>query len=451
MSKIKLNLGQERLYFLNTSLGPNAAYNLPLAYEIKGSLSFSTLKDSIQKLGEKHPILRTRLQCDEDAFYFKVTDETLFLDYDRLEYSEVHHHIQKIATQPFDLLQDSPARFKLIEVSKGHFFLCITLHHIIGDAQSLRCILSDIANFYSQNDKDFPIDPIWGDMNAGKDYKQEDLTWWAERISPHSLQIAHDFQRPAEFTFQGDAIKFSIGEGYEKEIKTFCKELRVTENIFFLSLFAFLLKYYGQEKDLNIGIPFSFRSEEQKNALGFFINTLPLPIKMSSTSHISEWIKDLQLFFWEALEKASVPFSEIAATIKKVRDLSRTPVYQTMFLYQTFTVEDFSLPDLETKYFFSNLKCTQCDLLLSIEKTQHGWSCFFEYNTDIWQSSSIELMVEKYQTILKHVLKDYNSPFSSQKIFITLRTRKFGKLAGWRPCLYSKSINAIEARGFFYS
>lgn len=448
MTGIKLNAGQERLYFISQSFATQSAYNLPLTYEIKGALDVAKLIDAIKKLGEKHPILLSKIAQSDIGLYFEPINAQLELIHQRVSLEETENLIKVSISQNFDLQNSCASRFLLLQISESHFILCITLHHIISDGRSMHVLLSDIVKYYrDKKNQDFE-EKIEAQYKPQYSFKDVDTSWWKKNVTTKNLDLPTDFQRPPQFGYTGDSMRFLLPQSYEPKIKNLCKKIRISENILFLSVFAFLLKNQGQETDFNVGIPFSFRSSAENEDIGFFINTLPLRIKVEEISSIKEWMIDLQFFFLDALENASVPFSDIVAALNIDRDPSRTPVYQSMFVYQRDSLDDFKLPHLDIKALFISVGGAQCDLLLSIEKSQNGWPCFFEYNTDIWESSTISLMIEKYISILGSILDNFDTKFNEIKFISDGELRK---IISWQkgPPSFSSSLSKIMRAGGF--
>ncbi|MCJ8272741.1 MAG: condensation domain-containing protein, partial [Psychrosphaera sp.] len=55
---LTLSFAQQRLWFLAQLEGPSATYNMPMAYEIKGSLDITVLENTLATLVERQQCLR---------------------------------------------------------------------------------------------------------------------------------------------------------------------------------------------------------------------------------------------------------------------------------------------------------------------------------------------------------------------------------------------------------
>src|SRR5581483_8742469 len=59
---LPLSYAQQRLWFVQQYLGPNAVYNMPLALRLRGEVSETALVQSLEELQRRHESLRTRFE-----------------------------------------------------------------------------------------------------------------------------------------------------------------------------------------------------------------------------------------------------------------------------------------------------------------------------------------------------------------------------------------------------
>ena len=91
----------------------------------------------------------------------KIENGETFLVYDKNKEIDVeiintdtngYESIKNNFIKPFDLLEDTLVRVKIIKTEKGCYVL-FDSHHIIFDGSSIECIINEIKDVYNENIK----------------------------------------------------------------------------------------------------------------------------------------------------------------------------------------------------------------------------------------------------------------------------------------------------------
>jgi non-ribosomal peptide synthetase component F len=102
-----------------------------------------------------------------------------------------------------------------------------------------------------------------------------------------------------------------------------------------LAIFKMLLAKYSSQNDITIGTSTAGRLQSSsENLIGFFINSLALRTQIKSNQSFKQLLTDVKQTVLEAMEHQDAPFEKIVEALAIKRDLSRSPIYQVLFVYQ---------------------------------------------------------------------------------------------------------------------
>jgi len=138
---VELSFGQQRLWFLAQLESGSAAYNVPRAWRIRGTVNLSALKLSLDQLIRRHEALRTTFPAEvgnpcqvinpPQPARLDVVDLRSFRSSERE--SELEHRILDETQRPFDLAAGPVLRAALFQIDQNEYVFVLTLHHIACD------------------------------------------------------------------------------------------------------------------------------------------------------------------------------------------------------------------------------------------------------------------------------------------------------------------------------
>ena len=150
-SQFPLSFAQQRLWFLDQLEPGNAFYNMPTIIRLAGQLDVVALEKSVTYLIERHESLRTTIDTDENGEPVQVIHPPSFftLLVTVVEHEEMAEQLaQEETTRPFNLSAESLVRVRLLKISETDHRLLLTMHHIIGDGQSLAILVEELTHAY---------------------------------------------------------------------------------------------------------------------------------------------------------------------------------------------------------------------------------------------------------------------------------------------------------------
>jgi amino acid adenylation domain-containing protein len=423
--ELPLSFAQQRLWFLHQLEPDSAAYNLPKTVRLRGKLNIAALKGSLREVMRRHEILRTNLAIKNGKpVQIIACDPAINLpviDLQELPETQREAEALQLATieaqRPFDLANDSLIRGTLVKLDEEDYLLVLTLHHIISDGWSTAVLIREVATLYQAfcNGKPSPLPElpiqyadfaIW-QQEWSKEYLQHQLTYWKQQLSGDLpiLKLPCDRPRLAVQTFNGSTRSLQLSANLSELLKNLSQQQGVTLFMTLLAAFKTLLHRYTGQEDILVGSPIANRDRQEiEQLIGFFVNTLVLRTNLEGNPSFQELLKRVREVALGAYAHQNLPFEKLVDSLQPQRDLSHTPLFQVMFVLQNAPTTPLELPDLTLKPLEITSKTAKFDLTLYVEEADTGLIVNLEYNTDLFDASTINRMLGHYQRLLESIV-----------------------------------------------
>jgi amino acid adenylation domain-containing protein len=421
--KLPLSYAQQRLWFLDQLDGGSSAYNLPAVVQLCGPLDCKALEAAFQEIVRRHEALRTNfVNIDGDGE--QVIREQAHLPLPLTDLShlakdeqerELKRLIAKETQRPFQLAFDLLVRAALYKLAANEHVLVLTMHHIVSDAWSMGVLLKEVSALYAAFAKgeasplpelriQYADFAIWQRSWLQGDVLNEQINYWKEQLKGEIpvLELPTDRPRPPVQTYDGATRTFALSKELSDKLHRFSQEAGST---LFMTLFAafntLLYRYSGQE-DIIVGTPIANRHHrEVEELIGFFVNTLALRTDLSGNPTFRELVLRVKTTALGAYAHQDLPFELLIDELKLERDMSRHPLFQVLFVLQNAPLSDLRAGDLTLRPLPLEQSTAKFDLLLSMMETEQGITAQFEYNTDLFDSSTIDRMTAHFTALLE--------------------------------------------------
>ncbi|MGI8636557.1 MAG: condensation domain-containing protein, partial [Segetibacter sp.] len=349
---IPLSFSQERLWFIDKLEG-SVQYHVPFVLDLKGVVDTEALEYTLRSIVNRHEVLRTVFKehdgqvyqyvKDKDQWQLRITDNRT----DQRDVAALQQHIQQLIAAPFDLANDDVLRAHLISLSHQQNVLVITIHHIASDGWSLSIIAKELAEFYSSYKKQIEarVAPLkiqyahyalWQRKYLEGKILDSKLEYWKQKLAGVApLQLPTDYQRPAVQSGRGALMSFTINKSLSEKLEGLRKQQDATLFMTLLSAFKVLLYRYTGQNDICVGSAIAGRQQQEvEDLVGFFVNTLALRTEISGKNSFVDLLQHVRATTLEAYNHQEAPFEKVVEAVVKERDLSRTPLFQVMFVLQ---------------------------------------------------------------------------------------------------------------------
>ncbi|OYD86824.1 non-ribosomal peptide synthetase, partial [Nostoc sp. 'Peltigera membranacea cyanobiont' 213] len=155
---------------------------------------------------------------------------------------------------------------------------------------------------------------------------------------------------------------------------------------------------------------------EIEGLIGFFVNTLVMRTDLSLNPSFNELLPRIREMALSAYAHQDLPFEMLVEALQPERDMSHTPLFQVMFALQNAPMSEIELTGLTVSSLPIESSTAKFDLTLSMESTTTGLVGGWEYNTDLFDSSTIERMTGHFVTLLEAIVANPNERISQLPI-----------------------------------
>ncbi|MBD2344921.1 amino acid adenylation domain-containing protein [Anabaena subtropica FACHB-260] len=135
-----------------------------------------------------------------------------------------------------------------------------------------------------------------------------------------------------------------------------------------------------------------------------FVNTLVLRTDFTGNPTFRELLRRVREKTLEAYAHQDIPFDLLVEELQPQRNLSHAPLFQVMFILQNTPMSALELSGLTLNFRENNANTAMFDLTLDMKETEGGLVGTLEYNTDLFDDTTITRMVEHLQTLFKGIV-----------------------------------------------
>lgn len=409
-----LSFSQQRLWFIDqfnstpsqtqsahqesaqTEPANKAMYNLFFALRFGHNINVERFTQAINRIVQKHPILRTRYveqngtgrQVINPFTPFDIAVNEQFENSELSEPELLNALDQQMKTEAhvcFDLTHDQRLiRVQLVRLPgsmQGDYLGFFTVHHIAFDAVSNVVFLRELNQFYSNPVENIHQDTLnqnalhqdtlnqnagstsvkfhhyaeWQQQWAQSQAFQRQAQYWRQQLNnaPTSLNLATSFKRSAALTHRGAQVSLALPGELSQQIRHLTQQTGSTLYMVMLAAFNLLLSRYApanidnNSTDICIGTSVANRSrKELQQALGFFVNTLVMRNQVNPQQSFNDLLQAVKSTAADAFDHQDLPFDKLIELLDIQRQDNLSPLFQVMFVLNN-ALDDLSL-DLGT-------------------------------------------------------------------------------------------------------
>ena len=406
---------QKRLYLINLMEGKNTSYNMPAVIEILGYLDGVRLEEAFKKLIERHESLRTTFEFMDGQPVQKIHPQADFqMDYLELEAADIPQKIKEFVT-PFDFTKAPLIRAGLIKVSESRHILIYDMHHIISDGISMNIIIREFICLYTGKQlpelrvryKDFSA---WQNQRLETDTLKKQQQYWLEVFTGEIplLNMPTDYQRPSVQSFEGSSLDFELDKELAEGLANLAAKTGTTLYMVLLAAYNILLSKYSGQEGIVVGTPIAGRRHSDlENIVGMFVNTLAMRNYPEGSKPFIQFLEEVKGNSLKAYENQDYQFEQLVEMLDLKRDLSRNPLFDTMFSLQNMEMSEVHIEGLDFKPCAFDREVSQFDLTLDAVEENETIAFSLGYCTKLFRKETMERFAGHYVNLLRAITKDY--------------------------------------------
>ncbi len=424
-SPCELSYAQELLWLLSQVFDDGVAYNAPGAFHLEGPLDLELLRGALDALQDRHEVLRTTYSVIDGRPMQIIGDgkpvELNVVDLSGLSADERSAAAQQVLADEsryrFDLVNGPVMRTTVILLGKDEHIVMLNMHHIATDGYSRTTLYRDLTALYEsaraasraslpELSIQYADYSVWQREWLDRGIADAQLEYWKQKLAgaPSRLDLPADFPRPPVRSYIGDHISMMHPVDTREGLRSAARRGDTTLFVSLLAVYATLLGRYAGQDDIVIGTPFAGRNRTELDGMvGYFINPLALRIDLSGDPTFRELIERSRETTLQAFAHADVPYEMVVRATNPQRDLSQTPVFQTLIVLHN--------PAWQTdrpKFQPQGIRCTEIshekgwakfDLLLGMSERTTGLNTTWEYSTELFKPATVARMMEHFRTL----------------------------------------------------
>ena len=301
-------------------------------------------------------------------------------------------------------LADQPAfRAALIRIGEDQHRFVLTNHHIVMDGWSLPIVLQEVfASYYGQRlppaapyrrfvtwlagrDRD-AASTAWGEVLAGFDTPT--LVGPPDRLGLGRRSVA----------------SFRVPEQTTRAVSELARSSHTTVNIVLQGAYAQLLCSLTGRHDVVFGTTVSGRPTEVPGAdtmVGLFINTVPVRANITSATTTTDLLDQLRNDHNHTLEHQHLALSELH------RITGHEQLFNTVFVYENYPLDTAALSSSDGLVVteFTHREYNHYPLAIQALPGSE-LSLRVEFDTDVFDTASIETLIERFNRVLAAMTAD---------------------------------------------
>lgn len=389
--------------------------------EIETGFDIDRLNKSLNKVIERHPMLRAVIEddgtqhiLDEDMkFNIEVIDISSLDDYEKNkvieeEREKMSHHVFKADIWPL-------IGVTALKLSEEKIYLYIGFDMLIADGSSLQIIGSDWITYYKDLNANLPkLDITFRDYMLGLDkFKnskvyEEDKKYWLNKLE--------NFPEAPKLAYKVDPIEVMkphferLSKIYKKDewqkLKEVAKNLNVSPSSLLCTAFAEVLAYWSNQYRFAINFTvfnrYPFHKDVEK-IVGDFTSVMLIEIALKNEESFFERVKGVQKEVLSALEHRHYDGVKFIRKIAARDDKIGEPVMPIVFTSMLFNGENDPWSEFgEVKMGLSQTP----QVYLDHQAGEIGGQLVinWDYVKELFEENVINNMFEQYTGILEYLI-----------------------------------------------
>lgn len=424
---------QERMWILNR-VGAGSAYHIAGGLRFLGPVDLAALRQAFGQVLRRHPALRTTfgnaaepstgsatLRCHVQPW---VEPELELVDVsgEPDPAAALARHGAALVEQPFDLDQQWPVRAALLRLSDADHALLMVFHHIAVDGASVRTISAELEAGYEAAVTGEPSVPAPAPVALldplDDEIVERDARFWNEALREvPDLELATDRPRGPVPSFAGGWLPLSLPAELTERVRALAEESHATPFMVLLAGYATLLAGYSGQDRLVVGSPVSRRGPATQGAVGYLIDTLPIPLRVPAEQSFRQLLAGVRQQCLAGYRHSGVPFERIVAERAEASGGRPDALIRALLAFDTETVGPWNQRGILATPFELPVAGAQCDLAVYLSADgRGGYTGHLSYATALFDLPTARRLAAGLVEVLRSVTEQPDQPVSTARL-----------------------------------
>ncbi|WP_460135958.1 non-ribosomal peptide synthetase [Pseudomonas sp. S1_E04] len=423
-----LSSAQQRVWLMQQLDLADSSFNMSSNVRLRGPLDTQALERALQRLVERHAILRTTYHQRGGEPYQRIHGQ-LSVPLQVTASSDAQWPVaaRGIALQPFDLVGEAPLRAVLYRLGEQDHVLQLVMHHIASDGWSGAVLVDELIQGYEAYSAGM-LPPrhelaiqyvdyaVWQGSAAVQLRQREGLAFWRQTLAgiPAHVPLPFDWPRPERDSGAGAALDFQLSAATVSRLKAFAQASGTSPFMLLLTCYAAVLQRETQGRDLVIGTDVANRDHPATEALiGFFVNLLALRIHLQPELSFREQALQVREVCLQAFAWQDTPFERVVECLELPRVAGVHPLLQTLFVLDNTPRRQRSLEQLQVEPLTGEQHHSKFDMALFASEDGDGISLRWVYRTSLFRPATVERLRDAFESLLGMALDAPDTPIDT--------------------------------------
>jgi amino acid adenylation domain-containing protein len=432
---VTASLAQERIWLLEQLLPGTPVHNVPILLRLSGSLDTVSLQQALDAVIAAHESLRMGFTDVEGSLHLRLAaPERVELEVcdasssDAVAGDAVDALLVNAAGRGFDLSRPPYLRALRVRISELEHLLLLVTHEIACDSSSAPVLVHDLVAAYDAAVRGVAFDPLvvqYSDLTAvAADELESEVAHWRAQLegAPALLEFPTDYPRPAVQSFRAGRETTLFPAAVSAAVETLAARTALPRRSVLLAGLAAVLGRYSGHHDLVFGTFAESPVGGDAHVLGPRSKALPVRVDLAGSPSFSEFANRVGATLAAAESHAALPFEQLLTELNPQRDLSRSPVFQSVFAFEP------EAPAAEVDGVrFEQLELARTsipfDLMVTLRPAGSGLEALAHYSIDLYEPATIRRILSHLGTLLTAAASDSDRPLESLPILTAGESR----------------------------
>lgn len=344
--------GQREFWTAEQTGQYSSGFNIPLILTVDGEIpAIEQWRAAWHGLLMRHDALRTGFREDGSAVLrrFVASPAAVFEQHDAASFEEAIRYIKERQGQPFTMAIPGLWRCGLVHLADGgRAIFWLVLHHSIADGLSLGILVDELAALLNGRtlvpltarfDQSAGSEELYLNSDAARNdaaYWQQNLNTLIERAPTALDEWPLDRQRPLtrgkSLSKQGHCHRSRLDAVAADGLRRLARKNGVSLHALLLTMLGIEVRRRTGRSEFLLGTAASTRqSAAEAQIVGYYINMLPLPCRVSATDPFRTVLTAMQQALAEALQHAHYPFARIYENFRQAHPQVTNPGRYPLF------------------------------------------------------------------------------------------------------------------------
>ena len=322
-----------------------------------GDLDVNAFRQSWQEVLDRHEALRTSFEWEGVGEPVQVVWKHVNLEIREEDWrgkdkpardAQAERYLREERERGIDVRRAPLMRMTLIREGEQEYRYIWSRHHLLMDGWCMPVVLREVMRKYEAKVNGRELD--LGEAARYRDYiewlKRQDISeaeqYWREKLKGLAGAAGigvKTLSAGGGVTGQGK-VEIRLGEFETRAILDAARRQQLTVNTMVQGAWALLLSKYSGEEEVVFGATVSGRPPEleaMENAVGLFINTLPVRVIVDEREQVKDWLKRIQD---EQVEMRQYEYSRLVDVQRWSGKVGGESLFESILVFENYPVDN---------------------------------------------------------------------------------------------------------------